>query len=139
MMAGIRSSQTRIEVELRRRLWRAGFRYRVNARGLPGKPDLFLPKWKAVVLVNGCFWHGHDCALYRPPKSNAAFWSDKIAKNRARDLRNIAACREMGLRVFVVWECALRGTGAPGFELVGKQLARWMIGKKVFGEIRGAM
>lgn len=109
MMSGIRSKNTRIEVSLRKALFAQGFRYRINDVRLPGRPDIVFPRHRAVVFVHGCFWHGHDCALFRLPASNTDFWRAKIDANRKRDER---ACRELaalGWRVAVVWECALRG------------------------------
>lgn len=109
MMAGIGPANTRPEMLLRRGLHALGWRYRLHDPRLPGKPDLVFPRRGAVVLVNGCFWHGHDCHLFRWPQSRARFWRDKISANVARDARNLAALTQAGWRVAEVWECTLKG------------------------------
>lgn len=85
MMAGIRGKNTRPELIVRSALFKRGFRYRLHYKGLPGSPDLVSPKYKAVLFVNGCFRHGHDCHLFKWPKSNAAFWKEKLTRNQQRD------------------------------------------------------
>ena len=109
IMASIRGRDTEPERLLRSALHRLGFRFRVDARDLPGRPDLKLTRHGAVIFVHGCFWHGHDCEAFRLPSSNLPFWLAKIQANRERDLRAALALREAGWRVCVVWECALRG------------------------------
>lgn len=107
-MVAIRSANTNPEVQLRRYLWRAGFRYRVNDKKLPGRPDIVLPKYKTVVFVNGCFWHGHEeCKRFVIPKTNTKFWSDKINKNKERDTIINQRLEEMGWKVITVWECQI--------------------------------
>lgn len=128
MMSGIRGKDTRIEVAVRKALFARGFRYLLNDRRLPGKPDMVFPKYRAVVFVHGCYWHGHDCALFRLPSSNREFWETKIGANRARDVRTALAIRAQGWRVAVVWECALRGRGKLGLEKVTCQLEDWLQG-----------
>ena len=109
VMAAVRGKDTAPELRVRRLLWRTGYRYRLHAETLPGKPDLALPGRRAAVFVHGCFWHGHDCARgARAPKANAAYWSGKIARNRSRDERVAAELRDMGWRPVIVWECELR-------------------------------
>ena len=108
MMSGIRSKNTKPEITIRRLLHRLGFRFRLHRKDLAGKPDIVLPKWGAVVFVNGCYWHGHEnCHLYRPPKSRTEFWINKIAGNRQRDLSNQTTLLQNGWKVIVVWECAV--------------------------------
>ena len=108
IMSHIRGKDTRIEVLLRRFLFSMGYRYRKNDKRYPGHPDIVLPKYKVVVYVNGCFWHGHDCRLNsHEVKSNKEFWRAKIERNKARDERNHSDMIAMGFRVIVVWECAL--------------------------------
>ncbi|SOC89897.1 T/G mismatch-specific endonuclease [Ensifer adhaerens] len=109
MMSGIRGTNTRPELQVRKALHAAGFRYRLHERKLPGKPDLVLPKYRAVIFVHGCFWHGHGCHLFRMPSSNSVFWQEKIAGNVARDKVAVDRLRESGWRVATVWECALKG------------------------------
>nr|WP_313217010.1 very short patch repair endonuclease [Stenotrophomonas geniculata] len=108
-MSRIRGANTKLEVLVRKGLHARGLRYRLGGAGLPGRPDIVLPKYRTVVFVHGCFWHGHDCPLYRLPKTRTEFWEEKIGKNRARDQKVIAALEECGWHVLVVWECSLRG------------------------------
>ena len=109
MMSGIRGRDTQPERLIRGHLHAEGFRFRLCRKDLPGKPDIVLPRWKTAIFAHGCFWHGHQgCALFRVPKTRTEFWSDKISRNAQRDEAAIKALREMGWRVAVVWECALR-------------------------------
>ena len=108
-MAAVHSRNTKPEMCVRKFLFAKGLRYRLHSRKLPGTPDLVFPKYKAVIFVNGCFWHGHrDCRQARLPKSNVQFWETKIARNKARDRQTIESLEAQGWRVFVVWECQLR-------------------------------
>jgi DNA mismatch endonuclease (patch repair protein) len=109
MMAGIGPANTRPELTLRRALHAAGWRYRLHDRALPGRPDLVFPGRKAVVFVNGCFWHGHACHLFKWPQTREEFWRAKIGANVARDRRVRVQLREAGWRVAEVWECTLKG------------------------------
>jgi len=109
MMAGIRGTDTRPEMIIRQGLHARGFRFRVHDRRLPGKPDVVLPRYRVVIQVNGCFWHGHECHLFKWPSSNAKFWREKIRRNKAVDRRTTEELRDRGWRVLVVWECALKG------------------------------
>ena len=89
-----------------------GFRFRLHRRDLPGRPDIVLPKYRSVIFVHGCFWHGHEnCRRSARPTSNASFWSNKLDKNIARDKRTKALLRSLGWKVLVVWECQVRATG----------------------------
>lgn len=109
MMAGIRGKDTKPELMIRRHLHRQGLRYRLFARDLPGRPDIVLPRWKAVVFAHGCFWHRHEnCSFFRLPKTRPEFWADKIQRNVERDTAAIEQLRDAGWRVAVIWECALR-------------------------------
>lgn len=108
IMRGIRSTDTRPEMRVRKKLHGLGFRYRLHDRNLPGKPDIVMPRRKAAVQVRGCFWHSHDCSGGRIPKSNTKYWKTKLSKNRSRDERNDAELRRMGWRLFVIWECAVQ-------------------------------
>ncbi len=108
VMRAVKSKDTKPELRLRKALHALGFRYRLNVKDLPGKPDLVFPRHRAVLFVHGCFWHGHGCKRgRRKPKSNAQYWRDKIAKNRARDRKNKKALEAMGWRVITVWECEI--------------------------------
>ena len=109
MMAGIRSKDTKAEMVVRRYLHRFGFRFRLHVSKLPGKPDIVLSKHRAVIFVQGCFWHRHsNCRYATTPSSNVEKWTEKFAANITRDARNIAALRGSGWRVFLIWECGLR-------------------------------
>lgn len=108
-MSRIAGKDTKPEELVRKYLFSKGFRYRKNVRKLPGTPDLVLPKYRAVIFVNGCFWHGHEgCKYFVWPKSNAEFWRQKIETNISRDQRKEAQLRDMGWNVMIVWECELR-------------------------------
>jgi DNA mismatch endonuclease (patch repair protein) len=102
---------------LRKALHRLGFRYRLHNRALPGKPDLVFAGLNAVVFVNGCFWHGHDCALFKWPSSRVEFWRAKIEKNKQRDSIVGAALESLGWRRLTVWECSWIRTGHRNLEL----------------------
>jgi len=108
-MSRIKGKDTKIEVLVRKALHARGFRYRLGGRGLPGRPDLVLPKYRAVILVHGCFWHGHHCHLFRWPKTRPDFWREKIGSNKLRDARTFGALKESGWRPIEVWECSIRG------------------------------
>jgi DNA mismatch endonuclease (patch repair protein) len=95
-------------------------------RDIPGRPDIVLPRHGAIVLVNGCFWHGHGCPGFRVPGTNRAFWEEKIRANRKRDQRNIRACLAAGWRVAVVWECAVRRAARPDASRLLQDIARWI-------------
>lgn len=125
-MSGIRGKDTRPELMVRSALHGMGFRYRLHAKGLPGKPDLVFSKYRAVVLVNGCFWHGHCCSLFRWPKTRPEFWRSKINSNIERDLRNRRLLEAEGWRIGTVWECALKGKHRQEFEDVYLNIGRWL-------------
>lgn len=109
MMASIRSKNSRPELVIRRYLHANGFRFRLHKRDLPGRPDLVLPRWKVVVFVHGCFWHGHaGCRYFRWPATRVDFWKKKISLNVERDRRAEDSLRTLGWRLAIVWECALR-------------------------------
>lgn len=110
-MAGIRGRDTTPERIVRSHLHRAGLRFRLHGRDLPGTPDIVLPKWKVAIFVHGCYWHRHPgCAFAYTPKSNVRFWKKKFHENVARDQRQIGAVRRAGWRPIVVWECQLNAT-----------------------------
>lgn len=107
-MRKIRSKDTKPEIFLRTALWHAGIRYRKNYGDLPGKPDIFIPKYKTAVFMHGCFWHQHQgCIDASKPKTNSSFWKEKLRRNCSRDDQNKKTLNEMSIQVIVVWECTV--------------------------------
>ena len=105
-MSHIRSKATKPEMEVRRWLWSHGYRYRLNVKSVPGKPDIVMRKYRTAIFVNGCFWHGHDgCKQFVLPKTNTEFWQNKIKYNRARDQKNYETLINAGWQVIVLWQC----------------------------------
>ncbi len=137
MMAGIRGKDTKPEIILRKGLHRLGFRFRLNDRRLPGKPDIVFPRYRAVILVNGCFWHGHSCHLFKWPSTNEEFWKKKINGNKELDTINISRLEEMGWRIGIVWECALKGKYKLQYEEVIEICLHWLKSEMLFIEIEG--
>lgn len=110
-MSRIRGMATKPELLVRHWLWSHGYRYRLNVKSVPGKPDIVLRKYRTAIFVNGCFWHGHEgCSLYSVPKSNTDFWIAKVQRNRERDLQEYKALHDAGWQVIVIWECQLKKT-----------------------------
>lgn len=107
-MSRIKGKGTKPEEAVRKFLFAQGFRYRKNVKNLPGKPDIVLPRYKTVVFINGCFWHGHNCRYFHWPQNNAEFWRKKITTNKERDQRKIIELEKQGWRVLLVWECELK-------------------------------
>lgn len=139
MMAGIRGKDTKPEMIVRRGLHALGFRYRLHDRRLPGQPDIVLPRHRALIFVHGCFWHGHDCPLFRWPKAREAFWREKIGRNRERDGEVVAKLGLAGWRVLTIWECSIRGPGRIGADAVLPRAAEWLGSTTGAGEIRGTV
>ena len=109
IMSKVHSASTKPEIKLRCALWRQGFRYRKNVRQLPGSPDIVLPKYRTVIFVHGCFWHGHKgCKNYTIPKTNTDFWKAKISRNQTRDQEVWRQLEAQGWAVIIVWECQLK-------------------------------
>lgn len=110
-MAAIHSASTKPEIKLRHALWQQGFRYRVNDKRLPGKPDIVLPKYHTAIFIHGCFWHGHKgCKYYTVPKTNTDFWVAKVTRNQERDQEVWRQIEAKGWFVIIVWECQLKKT-----------------------------
>ncbi len=126
MMANIRGKNTKPELILRKALHAVGFRYRLHDRAMPGTPDIILPRYRAVIFVHGCFWHGHDCPLFRWPATRPDFWREKIARNQAVDARNEKQLEEVGWRQAIVWECALKGKSRRPLAEVVSACALWL-------------
>ncbi|WP_421566320.1 very short patch repair endonuclease [Ochrobactrum sp. EDr1-4] len=136
-MAAIRAANTKPELIIRKGLHASGFRYRLHAKELPGKPDLVLAKYRAVVFINGCFWHGHDCHLFHWPATREEFWHTKIGGNVARDERNLTELRSAGWRIAIIWECALKGKTRRSSGEVIDTLGQWLLTDDSELQIRG--
>jgi len=137
MMSGIRAKDTKLEMTVRKGLHRMGLRYVLHDKRLPGKPDMVFPKYKAVILINGCFWHGHECPLFKWPLTRSDFWRDKITGTRERDRRNIELYAGLGWRVLVLWECALKGSQKRNYGGVLEELACWLKNGHGYREVKG--
>ncbi len=137
MMSGISGRNTRPEILVRKLLFSRGLRYRLHVKQLAGKPDIVLPRFHAVVFVHGCFWHQHDCHLFRMPATRTEFWKEKIGKNAERDLRHYKTLLGEGWRVAKVWECALKGRTKRLHESVADSLVDWLNGESIELDIRG--
>ena len=108
-MAAIKGRDTKPELYFRKQLFKLGYRYRICPPGVTGHPDVWLPKYRTAIFINGCFWHAHEgCRYFRIPENNRAFWKDKLNKNQQRDKRVISELGEQDIRVVVVWECTIR-------------------------------
>jgi DNA mismatch endonuclease (patch repair protein) len=108
-MSRIRGKDTRIEVAVRKYLFSRGYRYRKNDKRLPGHPDIVLPKYRTVIFINGCFWHGHaGCKYFVWPRSNIDYWKRKICSNTERDKQTYVSLEELGWKVVIIWECQLK-------------------------------
>lgn len=109
IMSNIPAKNTRPEIILRKSLFEKGYRYRINYKKLPGKPDIVLHKYKTVIFVNGCFWHAHtNCKDAHLPKTNIEFWKNKIESNVERDKKNIQQLKDLGWNIIIVWECEIK-------------------------------
>jgi DNA mismatch endonuclease, patch repair protein len=129
MMSRIRAKNSRPEVFLRQGLHALGFRFRLHAKDILGKPDIVLPKYHALIIVHGCFWHGHGCRYCKTPKTNTVFWQEKIQSNKLRDARTLQFQLDAGWRCLVVWECAVRRAKKKPIELdIVALSANWLMG-----------
>lgn len=133
MMSNIRDRNTKPEMKIRQALHAKGFRYRLHDKKLLGKPDLVLPKYKAVIQINGCFWHGHSCPLFKWPSTRIEFWQNKIEGNIKRDQQNTEKLLEQGWRVLIWWECNTRKREV--FEVAVEKAIMWLRGNESFLEI----
>lgn len=126
-MRAIKSQNTRPEILIRKGLHAAGFRYRLHAKDLPGKPDMVLPKYKALIFINGCFWHGHRCHLSHIPKTRTEFWLAKISANMNRDVLTHQRLMKTDWRIALIWECAIRGKTKLGIQFLIDELEKWLL------------
>ena len=109
VMSRIKGKDTKLEVKVRSRLFKDGYRFRKNDKRYPGKPDILLPRYKTAIFINGCFWHNHaNCNYAYIPKTRRKFWTEKFKKNKERDKKNLRLLKKMGWKVIIVWECQLK-------------------------------
>jgi len=137
MMAGIGGRNTSPELLIRALLHGNGYRFRLHRKDLPAKPDIVLPKYRAVILVHGCFWHGHRCHMFKWPATNKDFWRAKILASVKRDRRSVIALHSCGWRLMTVWECALRGPKAMPHEAVFRKISSWLRSRVDQSELSG--
>lgn len=137
MMSGIKGKNTRPEIIIRKTLHRLGYRYRLHDKNLSGKPDLVLKKYNAVIFVHGCFWHGHDCHLFKWPGTRKTFWREKIDTNIRNDKKAIDHLQNDGWRIMTIWECAIRGKDKLEKDYLVSVMNGWLKSSNVFQEIKG--
>ncbi|RYD72327.1 MAG: DNA mismatch endonuclease Vsr [Sphingobacteriales bacterium] len=137
IMASIKGKNTKPEMLIRRGLHFLGFRYRLHNSKLPGSPDLVFAKHRAVIFVNGCFWHGHDCHIFHWPKTRTDFWRTKIERNKQRDTKNLIAYEKMRWKVLIIWECSLLGKTRRKLNEVVHTTANWLLYDSQSAEIKG--
>jgi DNA mismatch endonuclease (patch repair protein) len=137
MMSGIRGKDTKPELFVRSALHCLGFRFRLHDRHLPGRPDIVLKRYNAVVFIHGCFWHGHDCHLFKWPGSRSEFWRAKIFRNRQVDEIAVRRLADAGWRILTIWECALKGRTRLEPEKVPEAMRAWLLSHRRSHEIRG--
>ncbi|WP_323748598.1 very short patch repair endonuclease [Dyella silvae] len=136
-MRAIGPTNTAPELQVRKALHAAGLRFRLHVRDLPGTPDLVLPKYRSVIFVHGCFWHGHDCHLFKVPATGTSFWLKKIESNRHRDATTSRKLLDEGWRVLTIWECALKGRNKLPISEVTERTHLWLCSEYPLGTIRG--
>jgi len=130
-MRAIKSSNTKPEIFIRSLIHRKGFRFRKHVKFLPGTPDIYLKKYNLVIQVNSCFYHGHDCYMFKWPKSNVEFWREKILSNQKRDRENLRKYKAMNLRTIIVWTCAISGKKKIQSENLSFELAKYIKNKEI--------
>ena len=135
-MASFSGKDTKPELWLRKALYRKGYRYRIHDKSLSGKPDIVFRRFNAVVFVHGCFWHGHNCPLFRMPSSNEQYRKEKINSNRRRDTKVNSQLLEKGWRILTVWECSLKGNAKMNFDNLISAIEDWLCCESNFLEIR---
>lgn len=126
-MRAIQARHSWPERYVRRILHHSGFRFRCHPKDLPAKPDIYLPKYQAVILVNSCFWHGHNCHLFHWPSTNKKQWREKITETRRRDQRNLHDLSLLKIRTLIVWECALKGRKRLSEKGLSERLEEWLL------------
>lgn len=135
-MAAVKAKNTKPEIWLRKQLFAKGFRYQLHRKDLPGKPDLYLPRYKTAIFINGCFWHAHRCSNFVLPKTRISFWTEKLRGNVKRDRDNIIKLVNSGHRVLIVWECAINGKEHLPDNMVITLISAWLKSTAVAGSIQ---
>lgn len=136
MMAAVKSRNTKPELLIRSMLHQKGFRFRLHVKDLPGKPDIVLPKYRSVILINGCFWHGHEnCRFFKIPSTRTEFWEEKIYKNKINDSKAIAKLLAENWRVCVIWQCKIRES-KKDLTALADIVSSFITGKEEFLELR---
>ena len=138
MMSAIRGKNTKVELEIRRRLFELGFRYRLYRKDLPGTPDMVFPKYRSVIFVHGCFWHYHGCHLSVVPQTRRLWWTTKLQANADRDALAVAALKRLRWRILIIWECGFRRPKtdrAEALDSVAKLAADFLRSQTEFFEI----
>ena len=126
MMSGIRGKNTQPELIIRKALFSQGFRYKLHDKNLPGKPDLVFPKYHSLVFIHGCFWHGHNCHLFKWPSTRPEFWKKKINTNKKVDKRNYKKLKKEGWHIMTIWECAVKGKKRKPIENIIYSTTKWI-------------
>lgn len=139
MMSAIKGKNTKPELIIRSGLHARGFRYKLHDSRIPGKPDMVFPKYRAVIFVNGCFWHMHECHLFKLPSTRQVFWQKKLERNRERDQEKYNECIERGWRVLIVWECGLRGKQRLSVQTILDTCESWLRGENRFMSLEGLL
>ena len=140
IMSRIKGKDTKPEVEIRKKLFARGIRYRLHDKSLPGKPDIIFPKYNAIIFFNGCFWHAHECDIFKWPSSNVAFWGGKLTINKENDRKNNEILKKLGWRILTIWECSYRSPGKKDWgkiEGIVNRAEKWLYSNKKIGEIKG--
>jgi len=138
IMSSVRAKNTKLELEMRRRLFAMGFRYRLHVKDLPGKPDMVFPKYRSVAFVHGCFWHYHGCHLSSIPGTRRAWWKKKLEENARRDSETVSELRNLGWRILIIWECEFRRpkiNRARALDSIAAQAAEFLESKQSVLEI----
>jgi len=132
-MRAIKNKNTQPEIRIRKALHASGLRFRLHIKTLPGNPDIVLPKYKTVVFINGCFWHGHHCHLSKTPKTRTEFWLAKISDNVSRDILFHQKLMDAGWRVAVIWECAIKGRSKQNLSSLISTFIEWLTDSESLG------
>lgn len=137
VMSRIRGQNTSLELKIRKALFRRGFRYKLHEKNLPGKPDLVFPSYSSIIFIHGCFWHGHNCHLFKWPSTRSDFWELKINRNRQVDARNYRRLKEDNWFILTIWECALKGKKRQPLEDVIDSVEHWLLYETKDKQIKG--